>query len=249
MTGLTTMWLSIVGFLVGVLLINPFSWKRARYMVTLIHETGHALFGSLTGGQLVGVVVNLDSSGETLTRHKRGISSTLFSIIPTLLAGYPAPLFFGVLGAGFGFAGWVHAGWIIFAFAGLICMLFARGFFTIILGALFVSLSLLGVGITPWGEPFSVEVSTFLLLMLSGLLIAGACKDMVELTRMALMGLAENSDPDFLKQRTRVGTRTLWVFVLWGCLLVAGVIAGLSVYYFGDELEKIAFGLTTLIKG
>ena len=71
----------------------PTSYRILRPVVTLVHESGHALVGLLAGRRVSAIRIWRDTSGETVSTGKnRGLGVCL-----TLLAGYPAP---GVLALG-----------------------------------------------------------------------------------------------------------------------------------------------------
>ena len=70
-------------------------WRWARGVVTLAHEGGHAVGALLTGRQLSGIRVHLDTSGVTLSRGRPGGPG----MVVTLLAGYTAPALLGLAAA------------------------------------------------------------------------------------------------------------------------------------------------------
>jgi hypothetical protein len=73
-----------LGFLIAVLLTaTPLFGVVGTHVVTVTHEGGHALVGSLTGGQVRSVRVQRDGGGETLSSGSRRV--------PTALAGYLTP--------------------------------------------------------------------------------------------------------------------------------------------------------------
>lgn len=68
------------------------TWRVLRNVVTIAHESGHAVAALLMGRELAGIKLHSDTSGVTLSRGKpRGLG-----MIFTALAGYPSPSLIGV---------------------------------------------------------------------------------------------------------------------------------------------------------
>ncbi len=86
----------------ALVVLVPALWRRARHVITIAHEGGHALVATASGRRLGGIRLHSDTSGLTVSRGRpRG-----FGMILTLLAGYTAPALLGLgaawmLGAGF----------------------------------------------------------------------------------------------------------------------------------------------------
>lgn len=236
-------WLSAAAIVIGLLCMLPPTWKRVRYLSTLVHESGHALVGTLTGGHLVGVVLRADSSGETQTKHYKGLASTLFSRIPTLLAGYPAPALFGGLGLMLALQGHANAGWLILGSLGILCLLFARSLFTVVItlpysvGAAFL---LPASGL--WEAPS--YVSLMALTVLSTILLAGAFRDNWTLTALTALGQDEGSDAHSLAHLVTAGALTrLWVAVFWLLTALCALGGGWLATVLGSPLESLLAGL------
>jgi len=73
-------------------------WRYTTHAITIAHEGGHAMFGSLTG--LVVKRIRVDRDGSGLTGYSKKLSE--FGLIQTLaagLAGYLGPSMFGLAGA------------------------------------------------------------------------------------------------------------------------------------------------------
>lgn len=86
----------LVGIALGVFLLLsafPFTWHIYRTWVTFVHETGHSLAATFTGGKPTSVVVNRDTSGLTQYLH----TGFLPARILTTMAGYIAPAAVGLL--------------------------------------------------------------------------------------------------------------------------------------------------------
>src|SRR5690242_12185808 len=73
-------------------------WRFTMHAITIAHEGGHVMFGSLTGLTTKKVRVDRDGGGSTEYRTK--IAD--WGLVPTLaagLAGYLGPSIFGLAGA------------------------------------------------------------------------------------------------------------------------------------------------------
>jgi hypothetical protein len=71
-------------------------WRRARNVVTIVHEGGHAVAALLTGRRLTGIRLHSDTSGLTLSVGKpRGPG-----MVATAAAGYLTPSLVGLFGVG-----------------------------------------------------------------------------------------------------------------------------------------------------
>lgn len=69
-------------------------WRRARNVVTIVHEGGHAVAALLTGRRLTGIRLHSDTSGLTLSVGKpRGPG-----MVVTAAAGYVSPSLVGLAG-------------------------------------------------------------------------------------------------------------------------------------------------------
>ncbi len=69
-------------------------WLRARHVVTIVHEGGHALAALLTGRRLTGIKLHSNTSGLTLSVGK----PTGPGMVITAAAGYISPSLVGLLG-------------------------------------------------------------------------------------------------------------------------------------------------------
>jgi hypothetical protein len=82
------------GLVAGTLLLGLLAsifWPVTRYLITITHEGTHAFVGSMTGGSVVSVAVNADSTGLTKLKIRNPFIATL--------AGYAGPSLFGIVGA------------------------------------------------------------------------------------------------------------------------------------------------------
>ena len=164
------------------------SWRRARHLVTLLHELGHMSVGILLGRKVVGVRLHRDSSGSTslLGPAKRPLSTALISF-----AGYPAPA-----AVGFGLVEAVHHGRADLAAALLTGALFAMalrvanwwgalliigGFFGALLAEVFVPAVVVAV----------------VALFAAGIAVAGSARTITEQHRIRLSGQVGKTDLGF----------------------------------------------------
>lgn len=70
-------------------------WKVIRNVVTIVHESGHAVTAVLCGRRLQSIRLRSDTSGLTVTKGRpRG-----FGMVMTLLVGYITPSLLGLGGA------------------------------------------------------------------------------------------------------------------------------------------------------
>jgi hypothetical protein len=98
------------------------------YISTIVHEFGHALFAKVLGEKVAGFKLNYDTSGETLVLTSgRKISSIIVG-----LAGYPAPIIFGVFGWLTVLYGNASGFLALFFIMGLMIILLIRNFFAVI---------------------------------------------------------------------------------------------------------------------
>ena len=110
------------------------TYRPLRPLATLVHEGAHAFVALLCGRRPVAIRIWRDSSGEALSVG----SARGFSVMLTLLAGYPGPGIFGLWAlaavrwdvvAGFVAVSALAAGWVLIlvrnVFAGVVLMLVA----------------------------------------------------------------------------------------------------------------------------
>jgi Peptidase M50B-like len=71
---------------------SAWTWPRARTVVTIVHEGGHAVAALVTGQRKVRVRLYRDTAGETLSTGR----GTGVGVALTAAAGYPAPSVVGV---------------------------------------------------------------------------------------------------------------------------------------------------------
>jgi hypothetical protein len=200
-----------VGALLAVLIDAV--WRRARHVVTIVHEGGHAVAALLTGRRLTGIRLHSDTSGLTLSVGKpRGPGMVL-----TAAAGYLSPSLVGLAGVALLAADQVTV--MLWAatvvLAGMLVMVrnLYGAFALVVIGGVVVAVSLLA---TPEVQAaFGYAMTWFLLL--------GAVRPVGELVRERRRHPGGRTDVDHLAHLTRVPAGA-WV-ALFG-LITVGALAG-----------------------
>ena len=189
-------------------------WRRARNVITIVHEAGHALTALLTGRRLKGILLHSDTSGLTLSAGR----SAGPGMVLTAASGYLAPSLVGLGGVAVLAAGWVTITlWIIAAL--LLAMLFMiRNFY----GVLSVVVTGAAVVLVAWYAPADApgafgDAATWFLLI-------GGVRPVIELQRRRRGGRAWDSDADQLARLTRTSP-LLWVG-LFGTVSLGALAAG-----------------------
>lgn len=114
------LWISVLSLLAGAspLLLGSRWWRlRLRLIATWVHETGHALAAIVLGRDVLGISINMDSSGVTRSigrQHRVEQALVAFS-------GYPAPAALGSLLVFLSVSGNLH--WAIFTLGLLPCLM------------------------------------------------------------------------------------------------------------------------------
>lgn len=198
------------------------TWRVLRNVVTIAHESGHAVAALLMGRELAGIKLHSDTSGVTLSRGKaRGPG-----MIVTAIAGYPAPSLIGVgLAALIGLDQILVLLWII---VGLLALLLTQirnafGLLTVVVtGAAAVATIIWGNERTELGFACAV---TWLLLI-------GGLRAVIELQRSRRAqgsgrrgGPPVTSDADQLAWLSHV-PGLFWVVVFFAISLVSIVVGG-----------------------
>ncbi|MGZ5414295.1 MAG: M50 family metallopeptidase [Aeromicrobium sp.] len=130
-------------------------WTHTRHLVTLVHESGHALVALATGRRLNSITLHSDTSGLTVSSGQQ----TGPGMIATAAAGYLAPAVLGLL-----IAALVQADrtmWALwFALGALALMLlYIRNWF----GLLVVAIAGVAVAAIVWKAPDRVQHAAALL--------------------------------------------------------------------------------------
>jgi len=210
---------------VMVCLLVPMLWHLVRHVVTIAHEAGHAAVAALLGRQVRGIRLHSDTSG--LTSHAGSTKRLPLALVA--FAGYSAPAVLGV-----GAAALLHAGyafallWVVVL--GLVVMLvqIRNGY-----GLLVMVLAIGGFGWLAFAAPDPWRVGVA--YGVSWLLLFGAVRAVVELSRSRRTPAGRGSDADALAQVTRV-PGTLWVAVFW--LVTVACAVGGAWLMIGDRISN-----------
>lgn len=159
-----TGWLALGCVVALGCVLVPSAWRLTRTLVTVVHESGHALVGLACGRRFLGFRVNTDMSGETVTAGRPSGPGR----VVTTAAGYPMPALVGACLVAVGLHGWAGlvllVSWAVLAVVGF----HARSPYTV----LTVVVLLAAVGALWWaggGELRSAVVcSTGVFLVLGG---------------------------------------------------------------------------------
>jgi hypothetical protein len=195
---------------VVALVVVVFAWRVVRTLVTICHESGHALVAVLVGRRLSGVRVHSDTSGLTVSRGRpKGPG-----MVATLFAGYMAP---AIVGLGIAWlTGTGHASgvlWLLVVLAAVL-LVWIRNLY----GALVVVAVGVGVGLATWyAPPTSLG---WIATGLAWLFLLSAPRPVLELLRRHSPG----SDAAQLAALTHVH-RYVWC-LLWLVLTIAALAAG-----------------------
>ncbi len=195
---------------VAALLAVVFAWRPVRTLVTICHESGHAIVAVLVGRRLSGVRVHSDTSGLTVSRGRpKGPG-----MVATLFAGYTAP---AVVGLGLAaLTGTGHASgvlWLLVLLA-IVLLVWIRNLY----GALVVIAAAVAVALVTWYAPaFTLG---WIATGLAWVFLWAAPRPVLELLRRHSPG----SDAAQLAALTHVH-RYVWG-LLWLLLTVAALAGG-----------------------
>lgn len=185
-------------------------WPLVRTLVTVCHESGHAIVAVLVGRRLTGVRLHADTSGVTLSRGR----PTGPGMVATLLAGYPGAAFAGLglaLLAGTGHASGVL--WLL-VLGALLLLVWIRNLY----GLVVVVAAGTAVALATWYAP--PTVLGWIATGLAWLFLISAPRPVLELFRSR----SATSDAAQLAALTHLH-RYVWC-VLWLVLTLAALVAG-----------------------
>lgn len=208
--------LSLVVAVVALVLVwHHGAWRLLRNVVTIAHESGHAVVALLSGRKLNGIRLHSDTSGLTeSTGRARGPGMVL-----TLFAGYPTVSLLGLGGAALVSSNrarimlWVSIGLLLLL---LVALRNAYGVVSVLVtgGALFA----VSWFATPVWQGLCCE-------LLSWFLLFGGLRPIFELGGKRRRGGATESDADQLARLTGLpggGWMGLWFFVGVAALVLGG---------------------------
>lgn len=199
-----------------VLILWRPAWRRARHVVTIAHEGGHAVTAVACGRRLSGVRLHSDTSGLTVSRGRpRGPG-----MIATFAAGYPAPTVIGLVAAVLLCRGYALAA--LWAAVLLLALLLVQirnvfGLYVVLLAAAVV------IAVSWWAPP---EAKVALAHLGTWFLLFGAPRAVAELQSLRRRGRGHESDADQLARLTRI-PGGVWV-ALFAATTVGGAVLGVA---------------------
>ena len=200
----------VTGAVALVAVVVDIIWLRARHVVTIVHEGGHALTALVTGRRLTGIKLHSNTSGLTLSVGKpRGPG-----MVATAFAGYVSPALVGLVGV------------VLLALEQVTVMLWAATVVLILMlvmvrnayGA--VALVVTGavvVGVSLYTEP---EVQAAFAYGMTWFLLLGSVRPVNELRRQRRRQPGAPTDADTLARLTRL-PGSAWVSLFGLVNLVA----------------------------
>lgn len=189
-------------------------WRRARNVVTIVHEGGHAMAALLTGRRLTGIRLHSDTSGLTVSVGKpHGPGMVL-----TAAAGYVTPSLVGLVGVG------------LLAFDQVTIMLWAA---TVVLAGMLimvrnlygvVSLVVTGAAVVTVSQLASPDVQAAFGYGMVWFLLLGGVRPVGELWRQRRRQPGARTDADHLARLTHLPA-AVWVG-LFGAVTLGALAAG-----------------------
>ena len=158
-------------------------WPAVRMAVTVCHEAGHAVAGTLSGRSLKGIRLHSDTSGVTVTRGKPAGAGMVF----TLFAGYPAASLVGLLAAAVAGAG--HAVAMLWLLVVLLALMLLK--IRNVHGALVVVVIGAGLAIATWYSP--AQYLVWLAYGLAWLLLLAGPRPVLELASAVAVPLQDQT--------------------------------------------------------
>ena len=199
------------GALALVIVASPRAWRAARIVVTIVHESGHALAALATGRRLAGIRLYRNTAGVTESAGK----PTGPGIVLTAAAGYPAAPLLGLGAAALLAVGHLTAMLLlslVLLAALVVAIRNAYGVLAVLVtGGAIAAVGLLAAPVVQAG--FGYVMTWFLLL--------GGVRPVLELQRERRRGGPRRSDADQLARLTRV-PGAAWVMI-FGILAVAAL--------------------------
>jgi len=189
-------------------------WRRARNVVTIVHEGGHAVIAVLTGRRLTGIRLHSDTSGLTLSVGRpRGPG-----MVATAAAGYISPSLVGLVGVALLAVEQVTVMLWAATIVLLLMLIMVRNLYgaltLLVTGAAVVAVSLLA----------SPDVQAAFGHTMTWFLLLGGVRPVNELRRQRRRQPGWNSDADQLAHLTRLPAG-VWVAV-FGLVTVGALAAG-----------------------
>lgn len=198
----------------AVVMWSP-TFRAVRYLVTLVHEWGHATMSVMLGSGMTRITLHRGSSGLTQYESMGSLRRTL-----VLLSGYTAPPLLGLALSVLMSAGLIHASVCLIALILITSMLRMRN----ALGMLVSLISVAGFGAMMWYHMESI--AQFVILPIAALMIVGG----VRTCRGHRMGVIRGGDPESDSGQLSRVTRIPSSVISTGFLAFSIMTAALSVY-------------------
>lgn len=198
-------------------------WTHTRHLVTLVHESGHALVALATGRRLNSITLHSDTSGLTVSSGR----PTGPGMIATAAAGYLAPAALGLLIAAL--VQLDRTMWALwFALGALALMLlYIRNWF----GLLVVGIAGLGAAAVVWRAPETVQHGAAMLT--AWFMLIAAPRTALELWTHRRRRRSRTTDADVLARLTHLPA-VIWVGVF---LLLNTAALGVGAWWLGVRLS------------
>jgi Peptidase M50B-like len=186
-----------------VLVAADGAWRRARNVITVAHEAGHAVAALATGRRVTGIRLHSDTSGVTLTVGRPSGPG----MVITLLAGYLFPSVLGLVGVAA-----LADGLVTLALWAAVALLVATLFLVRnAYGIALVGTAIAVLGLVAWYAP--AEAQAVFACVGTWFLLIGAVRPVLELVRERRSGHAHGSDADQIARLTRLPA-TLWIAII-----------------------------------
>lgn len=216
--GVPPNWVLIATGVAGLLtVVDDRIWRRARHVVTIAHEGGHALFALMTGRRLAGIRLHSDTSGVTVSAGR----PTGPGVIATIAAGYVTPSLLGLGAAGLLASGRVSLLLQLFVALLLAVLVVVRNGF----GVVSVAVTMVAVLAVSWFTSSTVQGG--FAAYVTWFLLVGGVRPVIEVQRHRRRGQGRHSDPEQLAGLTRLPA-VLWVgvfgLVTVGCLALGALL-------------------------
>jgi hypothetical protein len=189
-------------------------WRRARNVVTIVHEGGHAVAALVTGRRLTGIRLHSDTSGLTLSVGKpHGLG-----MVVTAAAGYLSPSLVGL------------AGVVLLAVDQVTILLWVS---TVVLAGMLVmirnlygvlSLVVTGGAVVAVSLLASPDVQAAFGYAMTWFLLLGGVRPVGELVRQRHRYPGQRTDADHLARLTHLPAG-VWV-LLFGVATIGALVAG-----------------------
>lgn len=200
-------------------------WTHTRHLVTLVHESGHALVALATGRRLNSITLHSDTSGLTMSSGRQ----TGPGMIATAAAGYLAPAVLGlIIAALVELDRTMWALWSALAALALM-LLYIRNWF----GLLVVGIAGLGVAAVVWWAPERIQHGAAMLT--AWFMLIAAPRTALELWSHRRRRRSRTTDADVLARLTHVPA-VIWVGVF--LLLNTGAL-GLGAWWLGVRPDAL----------